>query len=406
MRKRVLDDRMPPELGPQVHEAFSRLARRLRALDLPDGLTNERLSTLATVVAHAPISISAMAEVEIVSLPTMSRMVNALEAEGFVRRREDQFDSRVVLISSTAKGKRAYQRATQQSLNQLKGTLNTLAPEQLAAIRTLLSTLDGSELTERAGEVERLYTIAPVGLCYFDTDLRFLYINEWLARINGLPVKAHLGKAIDDVLKDVAVGIVPQLRHVLETGEPIIEGEVEAETPARPGEPRHYLHNYYPDKRKDGAVAGVSCVVQDITELRQAEEALRESEALLKQAARTASLGHWRFDDTSGEYLSISEEYARIFGYTVDEFLKRYRNLAEDMELVHPEDRARVAEAYEKCIGQDIEYRIVCADGSVRTVLELQRRVADTLDGHARYEGTLQDITELRQVEGNSVAGH
>jgi hypothetical protein len=53
---------------------------------------------------------------------------------------------------------------------------------------------------------------------------------------------------------------------VLQTGEPVIEGEVEAETPAHPGESRHYMHNFYPDKSKDGTVVGVSCVVQDITD--------------------------------------------------------------------------------------------------------------------------------------------
>ena len=111
MRKRVLDDTLAPELAPQVHEAFSRLARRLRALDLPYGLTNERVSTLATVAAHEPISVSALAEAEIVTVPTMSRMVDALEAEGFVRRRDDKLDSRAVLVSTTAKGRRAYQRA-------------------------------------------------------------------------------------------------------------------------------------------------------------------------------------------------------------------------------------------------------------------------------------------------------
>jgi PAS domain S-box-containing protein len=265
MRKRVLDDTISPDLAPQVHEAFSRLARRLRALDHPYGLTNERLSTLATVAAHEPISVSALAEAEIVSLPTMSRMVAKLEAEGFLKRRENKFDGRGVLVSTTSKGRVAYQRATQKSLAHLKGTLGAMQPEQLAAIRTLLSILDGPQPSERAGEVERLYAIAPVGLCYFDTDLRFLYINEWLARINGLSVETHLGKTIDELLKDVAVGVVPQLRHVLQTGEPIIKGEVETETPAHPGELRHYMHNYYPDKSKDGTVVGVSCVVQEIS---------------------------------------------------------------------------------------------------------------------------------------------
>ena len=58
-----------------------------------------------------------------------------------------------------------------------------------------------------------------------------------------------------------------------------------------------------------------------------------------------------------------------------------------------------VAEAYENCNGQNIEYRIVRADGSVRTVLEIERQLPDALDSRARYDGTLQDITELRQVE-------
>jgi PAS domain S-box-containing protein len=127
-------------------------------------------------------------------------------------------------------------------------------------------TVEEKALLERKDGVERLYAIAPVGLCYFDTDLRFRYINEWLARINGIPAEEHLGKTIDELLEDVAGGVVLQLRHVLETGEPITEGEVEAETPAHPGELRHFMHNYYPDKRKDGTVVGVSCVVQDITE--------------------------------------------------------------------------------------------------------------------------------------------
>ena len=266
MGKLILDDRMSPELAPHVHEAFSRLARRLRTLDLPYGLTNERLSTLATAGAYGPISLSALAEAANVSLPTMSHTVAKLEAEGLVTSREHKFGDREILVSTTAKGRVIYQRATQESLTHIKGTLSTLTPEQLAAIRTLLSTLDEPQLPDRASEVERLYAIAPVGLCYFDIDLRFLYINQWLAHINGLQVGAHLGRTIDDVLKGVAVGVVPQLRQVIQTGEPIIEGKVEAETPAHPGESRHYMHNYYPDKGKDGTVVGVSCVVHDITE--------------------------------------------------------------------------------------------------------------------------------------------
>ncbi len=126
--------------------------------------------------------------------------------------------------------------------------------------------MEEKALPESAGEVGRLYATTPIGICYFDTDLRFCYINEVLAHINGLPVEAHLGKTIYEVIQDIAAGVVPQLHQVLQTGQPIIEGEVEAETPAHPGESRRYMHNYYPDKSKDGTVVGVRCIIQDITE--------------------------------------------------------------------------------------------------------------------------------------------
>ncbi len=183
-------------------------------------------------------------------------MIDALEAAGFVRRREDKTDGRGVLISTTPKGKRVYQDALTQSLGSLMVTLNSLGSEQLTAVRTLLSVVDGSHFYEHGGP--------PIGMCYFDTELRYRYINEWLANINGVSVEEHLGEKIEDVLEHIAPIVVPQLRQVFDTGEAIIDGDVEAETPAKPGSPRRFTHNIYPDKSEDGSVVGVSCIVQDI----------------------------------------------------------------------------------------------------------------------------------------------
>ena len=77
--------------------------------------------------------------------------------------------------------------------------------------------------SERVNEVERLYAIAPVGLSYFDTQLRFRYINEWLARMNGLPIEAHLGTKVDKLLEDIGPGIATHLLQVINTGEPLTD---------------------------------------------------------------------------------------------------------------------------------------------------------------------------------------
>ena len=105
--------------------------------------------------------------------------------------------------------------------------------------------------------------IEPMGLCYFDTELRYRWINDWLARLNGLPVAAHYGKTIHEVLKDVAVGAVPYLQSVIDTGKPVIGGEIEASIPNNPGKRLHWRFSYYPDK-KENEIVGISCVVQEI----------------------------------------------------------------------------------------------------------------------------------------------
>ncbi|MFK5922798.1 MAG: helix-turn-helix transcriptional regulator, partial [Verrucomicrobiota bacterium] len=110
--------------------------------------------------------------------------------------------------------------------------------------------------------VERVYREAPIGLCCFDLDLRYVQINEWLAEVNGLPVEEHMGKVITEVLPQVPTGVIWQILQVIDTGEPVLYGIAEAETLAEPGRKKLFEHCYYPVKSDDGTTIGVSCVVQ------------------------------------------------------------------------------------------------------------------------------------------------
>jgi PAS domain S-box-containing protein len=127
------------------------------------------------------------------------------------------------------------------------------------------------------GVPSSLYDNGPIGLCYLDLDLRYLDINKWLAAVNGLAVKEHLGRTIGEVVPDVARGVEEKLRQVITTGEPI-EGETVAErTPSQPGIRRTFRYNFYPVKSAEGTVAGVSCAVQDVTKPRAREAGMPEA---------------------------------------------------------------------------------------------------------------------------------
>ena len=140
-------------------------------------------------------------------------------------------------------------------------------------------------------------------------------------------------------------------------------------------------------------------VVLDVTDRREAEEAVRRSEASLEEAQRLARLGSWELDLVTGEGQWSAESY-RIFGvFPGEEPLTQERY----MGLVHPDDRQRLEAVVGGAIAQgggfEMEYRIVRPDGSERT-LHLRGEVVPDGGGRpVRLLGTNQDVTERTALE-------
>ena len=124
---------------------------------------------------------------------------------------------------------------------------------------------------------------SPLGLAVFDHDLRYLYANEALASINGLPLSAHLGHTLWDILPQMAPEFAPMFQQIMQTQEPVLNYEFSGEM--TPGLYRHCLANHFPVCLPDGEVLGVGITVMDISELKRIEAALRESEALAQARA-------------------------------------------------------------------------------------------------------------------------
>src|SRR5688572_10619962 len=143
-----MPDAIPPagdarsEIAALLHEQFARLTRRLRTLELPSGITPERLSALSVIEKRGPISVTALADTEMVRPATMSRMITALGTEGLVKRSDDKRDGRGVLVSVTPKGRRAFQRAHEQRLSHFAEVVESMSDEQLVAMRDLTTALE------------------------------------------------------------------------------------------------------------------------------------------------------------------------------------------------------------------------------------------------------------------------
>lgn len=273
-------------------------------------------------------------------------------------------------------------------------------PQREIALRRRIAGLEHDLAAQRAQADENLSLLnefvatAPVGRALVDADLRFVLINEYLAEINGLPVAAHIGRTVGEVLPELKDILEPIYRRVL-AGEPVTGVEIAGTTPREPGRTRHFLTSYLPLRSRKG----INVVVQEITERKEAEDALGASEERFRAIAEHASEFIFRYrlgPPLSVEYVSPSA--VAFTGYTPEDYMA-------DPELgfrqVHPDDRASLAafRADPARFQPRHELRWVRKDGRVIWVEQSVRLLHDDAGRPAVFQGVVRDITERKEVE-------
>jgi phosphoserine phosphatase RsbU/P len=152
----------------------------------------------------------------------------------------------------------------------------------------------------------------------------------------------------------------------------------------------------FPDP--DGAVGGLVGIIMDITNLKQAEEALRESEARFRAIFEYAPVGIGMADPT-GRFLQSNQALLALLGYSADEFKG-----VSFQEMTHPEDLPRCQRQLEDLLtGEhqyfDAEKRCFRKDGGtvwVQVTMALLRNIP----GEPQYLiATVIDITARKQAE-------
>ena len=126
--------RKTEEIADLLHSAAIRLLRLVRVQDTASGIAPARLSALSVMVFGGPISLRNLAGAEQVRPPTMSRIVDALEAQGLAVRQTDPKDRRAVLIAATAKGTSLLKQGRKRRVRFLASHLSRLTAAELAHI--------------------------------------------------------------------------------------------------------------------------------------------------------------------------------------------------------------------------------------------------------------------------------
>ncbi len=254
-----------------------------------------------------------------------------------------------------------------------------------------------AELELRASE-ERLRTVtntAQVGLVIVDQSHCYRYANPAYARILHLPTPDIVGQRVADVLPAIYSGqIAPRLARAF-AGERV---EYELTVPANSlTSPRHYAVIYEPGT--DQADRVVVVVIVDISERKQAEISLRESQERFREIAENIQEVFWMTDPAKNQMLYISPAYEEIWGRTCQSL---FDSPWTWLEAIHPDDRPRVllaAQTKQMQGDYDETYRIQRPDGAERWIHDRAFPIRDTAGKVIRVVGTALDITAQRNLE-------
>ncbi|MBZ8180358.1 PAS domain S-box protein [Oscillatoria salina] len=253
-----------------------------------------------------------------------------------------------------------------------------------------------TQLRESKQELQSILDHSPAIIYVTDLDYRYLLINRQYENLFGVTKEEFIGKTIYACWpQDIAEVFVENNRQVMESENPI---KVEEIAPHPDG-----LHTYisvkFPLKNSNGETYAICGISTDITDRKQAQEALREKEKRLSMALHAAKMGTWDWDVTTNK-LIWSPGTELIFGFAPNTFSG---TLVAYLNCVPESDRDSILntinQTFEEKIPYELEHRCIWADGTIRWVASKGDVIYNQAGEAIGMSGVVMDITERKEAE-------
>jgi len=157
----------------------------------------------------------------------------------------------------------------------------------------------------------------PAGIAILEgPEFRYLSINQMLADLNGLTVNDHLGKPLREVLPDAAKNLLPIMRKIMKSGEPVLGREFSINLPKDPDK-EVYLKDYlFPILNEHGRPKGIGAIVFDITHTKEVEISYEKLADILEHAGELVLI-----TDRAGSIEYVNPAFENISEFQSNEVL-------------------------------------------------------------------------------------